>query len=377
DGAKDSRTGAYKLTDYELEARLTSAFWKSSPDVEGLAVAASGTLKTPAGLKAEIKRILDSPKARDTMWNFYYQWLGVSRLPINGYSSGAGFDAFASPYTAAQLNNSFRDAVMKDGRQYLEYLTFTQPSNLEALFRSPLIFTTDATVASIYGVSARANDTAPPVTDAGGHYNGLLTRQFLTQQKPSNNGDINHILRGVFLMTNIIGKELGLPANFADQQQAGIAIPSSASTRFEVNAKTGIGSCISCHSSINPAGYALGNYDSLGRYITMEKRFRPDNGGTLVATNAVDATTALFLNGKSYQISDTKTLTDALFTSGVVYQGFANYYFQYVFGRAPVSGPDQQLLEELKQNLKTKTIREALQALGESALFSLAQTADL
>lgn len=377
DGNKNTRSGAYQLTDYELEARLTSVFWKSSPDTQGLAVAASGVLKTPAGLKAEVARILDSPKARDNMWNFYYQWLGVSRLPINGYSSGAGFEAFASPYTAAQLNNSFRDAVINDGKQYLEYLTWLQPSKLEVLFRSPLLFTTNATVASVYGVSPRANDAAAPVSDSTGHYGGLFTRQFITQQKPSNNGDINHILRGVFIMTNLMGKELGLPANFADQQQAGIAIPATSSTRFEVNAKTGIGACISCHSSINPAGYALGNFDSLGRYITSEKRFRSDNGGTLVATNVVDATTSLTLNGKTYQISDTATLTDALFDSGTIYQGFASYYFQYIFGRAPVSIPDQVILEELKQSLRTKTIREALQTLGESANFALAQTADL
>lgn len=376
DGARASN-GAYALTDYEIEARLAAVFWKSVPDVQGLNVAASGTLKTPAGLQAEIQRLLNSQRAKDTMWSFYQQWLGASRLPINGYSSGAGYDAFAAPISSSVLNNNFRDAVLLDGRQFLEYLTWEQPAKLEDVFKSPLIFTTDSTLASIYGVSPRANAAAAPVVDASGHYKGLLTRALITQQKPSPNGDINHIQRGVFILTNLLARELGQPANFADQQQAGLSIPITSSTRFETNAKTGIGSCVGCHTQINPPGFALGNYDSLGRYVTTERRYRSDTGTTPVATNSVDANTNVFLNGTNYALSDADSLQNAILQSGAVYQGFAEYYFRFVFGRVPKSGPDRALVETLISGLKTKTIREALASLAQSKEFALAQTADL
>ena len=52
----------YKLTDYELAAKLASVFWKSIPDPQGLAAAASGSLSTPDGLRTEITRIVNSSR---------------------------------------------------------------------------------------------------------------------------------------------------------------------------------------------------------------------------------------------------------------------------------------------------------------------------
>jgi len=376
DGVKDA-AGNYKLTDYEIESRLTSVFWKSSPDLQGLANVASGKLKTQAGLQAEATRILNSQKTRDAMWVFYRQWFATTRLPAGGaYDTGAGFEGMAAPLTASQLNgNSFLNAVLEDGHQFLDYLTWTQPSTLETLFRSPLIFTTDPTLASIYGVSPRTDVNAPPITDTSGHYPGILTRAMITQQKPSVNGDINHIQRGVLILTNLLNMELGQPANFADQQQAQLVIPMTASTRTEIQTKTGSGSCIGCHTTINPAGYALANYDSLGRYITTERRFRDVNNSgvaTQVASNPVDATAVLPLNGNAYSVSDATTLTDAFFKSGRIYQGFANYYFEYAFGRVPSSASDARIVNAIATNLQTKTIRATLEAIPLLPEFSMA-----
>ena len=253
DGARMAN-GSFALTDYEIEARLAAVFWKSVPDAAGIAVAKGGTLRTPAGLQAEITRILNSQKAHDTLWGFYRQWFATQRLPQAGsYDSGPQWEAFAADLPIPDTR-VFGDAVLEDGHQFLEYLTWTQPSKLEALFRSPLLFTTDPTVARIYGVSPRANSSAPPLTDTTGHFAGILTRPMITQQKPSNYGDTNHIQRGVFILQNILGLELGQPANFADQQQAQLIIPITSSTRQEVQAKTGQGACIACHSMINPVG---------------------------------------------------------------------------------------------------------------------------
>lgn len=373
DGVK-AANGTFSLTDYELEARLTSVFWKSIPDVAGLAVAKSGTLKTPAGLNAEIARLLNSQKAKDNLWNFYQQYFAIKRLPLNAYSTGQVYDKYAEPYTAAQLDQAFKAAVIEDGRQFLDYLTWTQQGKLEDLFRSPLIFTTNPLVASIYGVSPRANANAAPIMDPTNRYRGILTRPMITQQSPSVNGETNHILRGVFVMTNIMGTELGQPANFADQQAAGITIPAGASTRTTVTLKTGISSCISCHQQINPTGFAFGHFDTLGRYITTENRYQLSGNTVItVASNAVDSTTSLVQNGRSFAITDVASLVDTLVQTGKLYNGFANYYFKYAFGRAPSSNADRALINGLLLGLKTKSIRGAFETMASQPEFAVAQ----
>lgn len=76
----ESGSDVYQLTDYELAAKLASVFWKSIPDPQGLEAAASGALKTPAGLRAEITRIVNSPKTKIAMTEFYTQWLAFKRV---------------------------------------------------------------------------------------------------------------------------------------------------------------------------------------------------------------------------------------------------------------------------------------------------------
>ncbi len=352
----------YQLTAYEIEAKMTSLFWKSIPDQIGLNAAASGALSTPDGLKTEIARVLNSQKAKDVLWLFYQEWLGSSRLPFE-YDTSLGFELFADPLpfaTQPLLKFTLRDAVFQDAKDFLDYHTWTNDSNLEALFRSPLIFTTDSTLASLYGVRPRVSE---PVADLSGHYKGILTRAFITQQKPSVDGNTNPIQRGVFLMTNILGQNLGQPANFAEQQMNVGSIPLTASTREETVIKTAPINCMSCHSRINPSGFALSHFDSLGRYITTENRYTSAGGARLLASNPVDSTTSLYLDGINYNISDVSSLVDALVQSEKLYEGFARYYFKFAFGHVEGSPEDEAYIANIKSALKTKSIRATLESI--------------
>ncbi len=386
-GTKIPGTNTYQLTAYELEGKLAGLLWKSVPDADGLKAAASGSVLTPTGLKAEIKRMLDSPKAESAMWNFYQQWFAMSRIP-GDYRSGDFFQRFVGPDLSALLTdanadhlNGLQPFVLQDGRDFLRYVTFTQKGTLADVFRSPAIFTKNPILAKIYGVSPRANDTDPPIMDTTGRFKGILTRPVITQQAPSVDSEINHILRGVFLLINITGSEMGPPANFADQEVAAKLVPRAASTRTEVTIKTSLSQCTGCHSQINPAGYALGNYDSLGRFQTVETRIKRgyfDNSTNqyvpeLTQVNPVDASTVLKLGDKVYDIQGASGLVDALIDSGKLHEGFTKYYMQYAMGRVATSTDDIALSEAMKTNLKTKSIRDTLEAFAMDPGFARAQ----
>ncbi len=90
--------------------------------------------------------------------------------------------------------------------------------------------------------------------------------------------------------------------------------------------KTSASTCLGCHSTINPSGFALAHYDSLGRYKDVELRQRDGDNNTVntIATNTIDASTSLNINGKVYNISGADQLVDALFSSGKIYEAFTS-----------------------------------------------------
>src|SRR5205814_5566446 len=71
---------AYKLTDVELASRLSFFLWSSIPDEELLTAAEQGTLKDPAVLDAQVRRMLADPKSKALVDNFAGQWLQLRNV---------------------------------------------------------------------------------------------------------------------------------------------------------------------------------------------------------------------------------------------------------------------------------------------------------
>lgn len=358
-GTRVASSDIYELSSYEIEAKLASVFWKSLPDLAGLQAAEKGLLKTEAGLKAEIQRILDSPKAEAMMWEFYKQWLGESRIPRDmrlgqefNLITGFNFD------NDTNKNQPYLDGIRSDANEFLSYLTWKQKAKLETLFTSPLLFPRQQDVALVYGVTARVNSTDPPITDQTGYYKGILSRPFVTVQKPGSYGSINPIQRGYLLALNVMGIKLGKPVNFGEQNA--VVVPLDASTSHETRLKTNTAACISCHSIINPAGFALANYNAVGKWMSTEKRYRQ---ATLVASNPVDAKSNLTLNGKYYSIDGLGSFVDAMIDSGQLATGFSSYYFEFTQGRT-ATADDQLWINRFKSSLRSKSLYDALTDYG-------------
>ena len=66
-----------KLDDFALASRLSYFLWSTIPDDELFKLAQAGTLSRPEVLRAQVNRMLDSPKARQFTENFCGQWLGL------------------------------------------------------------------------------------------------------------------------------------------------------------------------------------------------------------------------------------------------------------------------------------------------------------
>ena len=66
-----------KLDDYALASRLSYFLWSTMPDDELLGLAAAKKLGQPATLRAQVDRMLASPKAHAFVENFTGQWLDL------------------------------------------------------------------------------------------------------------------------------------------------------------------------------------------------------------------------------------------------------------------------------------------------------------
>ena len=65
----------YRVSDLALASRLSFFLWSSVPDEELLRVAEQGTLRDPAVLEAQVRRLLTDPRAKALVTNFAAQWL--------------------------------------------------------------------------------------------------------------------------------------------------------------------------------------------------------------------------------------------------------------------------------------------------------------
>ncbi len=178
-------------------------------------------------------------------------------------------------------------------------------------------------------------------------------------------------------MSNILGTQLWAPANFGGQQLLAGSVPAGASSMTEAQIKTSPANCLACHSSINPSGFAIAKYDSLGRYSDIEKRYYLNTSCVAIisAQNTIDPTSTLVIDGKSYTVTSPSSFVDALASSAKLNEGFAKYYFRFSFGRIEDPLLDKGLLDQFKTNLKAGSLQLSFSTLAQHPDFLKARPA--
>jgi hypothetical protein len=96
---------AHQVNDYELASRLSYFLWSTMPDAELLRVSGEDKLHEPAVLEAQVKRMLQDPKARDFAENFAGQWLRVHELETSAQPDAKRFPDYT---------NELRDAMLAE-----------------------------------------------------------------------------------------------------------------------------------------------------------------------------------------------------------------------------------------------------------------------
>ena len=260
----------YRVTDLELASRLSFFLWSSIPDDELLHAAENGRLGEPAWLERQVRRMLADPRARQTLAErFFGQWLGLNRLRNASPDPGV-FPAFDENVRVAMRREAqlFLEAQVADDRPVLELLTADYTFVNDRLARH-------YEIPNIHGNHFR-RVRWPDDRRAGllGLGSILTLTSYANRTSP--------VARGKWILENLMGTPPPEPpANVPglEEREAGEP-PKSLRARMALHRGNPV--CASCHRMMDPLGFALENFDAIGRWRTTEETGIPGELGPAI-----------------------------------------------------------------------------------------------
>jgi len=259
--AQDVENGAIKLSAHEVAARLSFFLWGSVPDLELSAAADANMLGTKEQILAQATRMVAvRDKTATTVANFHRAYADIR---LGSHWDGIEHDATKYPkYTPAM-----RPAMMAEIDKFFEEVAFNN-GTFKDLFLSPVAFVNNAT-AAIYGLDPAAYGTdLVKVTLDATQRPGFLTRVgFLSSF--SAGASTSPILRGAYISKNILGVVIEDPPE--DAAKTPVPPGTYLTQRAVMEALTSGPTCKGCHAeAINPAGFVMEFYDSIGGWQTTD-----------------------------------------------------------------------------------------------------------
>lgn len=293
------------LSDHALAARLAYFLWNGPPDERLLALADRAELRPH--LAAETARLLADPRSRRFVDNFAGQWLEVRNLPLRTPDPGLYPDW--SPALAA----SMKEETL---RFFADFLTNNRP--LTELLTADYTFV-DSRLAAFYNLPAPAGAgfvraQLQPDRRAGvlGQAGVLAVTSYPNRTSP--------VLRGKFVLEKILGTPPPPPPPNIPSLAEHAADGRPQTLRLRLEAHRANPSCAACHALIDPIGFALENYDALGRRRDSDGGQPIDSSGRLVTGEAVDSPVSL-----SAVLSNAR--------AGDFHRNFARVLLTYALGR--------------------------------------------
>lgn len=264
-------TGTRALTDLELASRLSFFLWSSLPDEELLSIAEKGELSRPDVLKAQVHRMIADPRGISLTRDFAFQWLNVAKMDtivpsavLFQHASGV-YDPRPALKKELEL---FMDSILRSDRPVTDLLT------------ADYTFINEQ-VALIYGYTDIRGNGFHKVTLTDPNRYGLLGKGAVLMVTANPNRTAP-VLRGAWIMERILGTPPAIPPpNVPDLGEAVKGKPATVREQTEIHRRNP--ACASCHAVMDPLGFALENFDTVGAYRTIDpqSRLAIDASGTM------------------------------------------------------------------------------------------------
>ena len=247
---------------FETAERLSFGLWDSIPDQPLWEAAAKNQLATPEQVKKQAARMVNDRRTRAKVRDFLFAWLRVDLGPEISKDQ-TRYSEF-SPEIAADMRTSLE--IFLDETLWSEGTDSQRSGDFRRLFTDDEV-PINGRLAPLYGVNMPPDTAFRRVRLDDGRRGGLLSHPYMMSVL-SYAGATSPIHRGVFLARSVLGNTLKPPqeaiAPLAPDQHPDLT------TRERVALQTSAVACQTCHTMINPLGFALEDFDPIGRYRTAE-----------------------------------------------------------------------------------------------------------
>jgi hypothetical protein len=246
----------YELDDFEIASRLSFFLWSSIPDDELLAAANEGVLTSERGRAEQVRRMLRDPKAGALGANFASQWFGLRQLGT------------AQPGTN-EFDGNLRRSFQKETELLFDSIVREDRSIVD-LLEADYTFV-DERLARHYGMEHIRGSRFRRVEITDESRRGILGHgSVLTVTSAPNR--TSPVIRGAWVLRNLLGAPPpspppGVETNLDQSAAAGTA---NLPLRARLERHRADPSCASCHSLIDPLGFALENFDMIGAWRTLD-----------------------------------------------------------------------------------------------------------
>jgi hypothetical protein len=341
---------AWPVSEYELASRMSYIIWGAPPDTQLLEAAENGQLFEDDGLEAQLKRMLDDPRAAKRSAEFVHEWLNLGRLA----------NMKPNPEKFPQWNADLANDMRAETIAFFDDVVWKQNRPLADLLNAKLTYATPR-LAKHYGLPVQGEGLARYDLKSVPERGGLLTQGSVLT---IGGDEASMVTRGLFVLRDLLRSGVKDPPPSVNTEP----VPSRAGLTQRNIARKRIAdkTCGGCHIKFEPLAFGLEKFDGIGAFQEKD-----EHGNTLRDDGEI-----LFPGtAKPVPYDSSAELMNLLAGSDRVQQCLTWKVTQFALGR-PLGPADTRTLDKVHQAAQKGggTYASLLRAIIKSDLVQKTQT---
>jgi mono/diheme cytochrome c family protein len=245
----------HRVSDLDLASRLSFFLWSSIPDDELLTLAEQNRLSASATLARQVARMLRDPKASSLVSGFSSQWLGSRKVQ----------SVLPDPNIFPEFDENLRRALQRETDLFVESQLAEDRGVLD-LITSDYSFLNER-LAQHYGVRGITGERFRRHTFSDGIRGGVLGQGsvLMATSYPDRTAPV---VRGFWVLESLLGMPPPPPPPNVPDLKTVTDDGRPLSMRVQMERHRENPACAVCHVRMDPLGFAMENFDAIGRWRT-------------------------------------------------------------------------------------------------------------